>query len=262
MKVKDTKDALRIASDRLSKSFEKLSSGKRINSAADDPAGLALAESLKNDAALYSRGSRNSVEASLGNDIAQSALSQVNNIATRMAELAQQSANGVYSDDQRQALNNEYQQLQQEIDRIADTTTFNGQKLLEGGSGVTAQVGTDSSANSQIQGVSVDLKSLNVSGNISNQEQARVALDQVKTLVGNVSKAAGEIGAVNNRLKVAENNNNVAAENAKAAESRIRDVDIASEMANKVSSQILQKSATALQAQANQTAQVALKLLS
>lgn len=262
MKVKDQKESLRIASDRLSKSFEKLSSGKRINSAADDPAGNAVAESLKNSASLSDRASRNAVEASLGNDIAQSALSQVNNIATRMAELAQQSANGVYSDDQRQALNNEYQQLQQEITRISETTTFNGQKVLDGGSGVTAQVGTDSSENSQIKGVSVNLKSLNVSGDISNQEQARVALDQVKSLVQNVSKAAGEIGAVNNRLKVSENNSNVAAENAKAAESRIRDVDIAAEMANKVSSQILQKAGTALQAQANQTASVALKLLS
>ena len=252
---------LEQATQKLEKSMSKLSSGLRIVSAADDPAGLAIADALNNDAVVYKRGTQNAIEASLGNDIAEGALGQVSQIAGRLSELAEQASNGTLSDAQRSTLNQEYQSLKQEIDRIGATTQFNGQQLLQGGSGVTAQVGTDGSTNSQISGTSIDLSSINQSSSIATQDQARAALDQVKGLTQNIASAAGQLGAINNRLQVAEQYNRVAEENSRAAESRIRDVDVAAEAANRTSAKIQQNVAVALQAHSNLSADIVSKLL-
>lgn len=252
---------LEQATRKLEKSMSKLSSGLRIVSASDDPAGLAIADSLNNDAVVFRRGAQNAVEASLGNQIAESALGQVSQIATRMSELAAQASNGTLSDTQRSSLDQEYQALKQEIDRIGATTEFNGQQLLQGGSGVTAQVGTDGSVNSQISGTAVNLSSLNVGGSIATQAQAQATLDQVNGLVQNVASAAGQLGALNNRLKVAENYNKVAEENSRAAESRIRDVDVASEVANLTGARIQQQISTSLNAHSKLAADTVAKLL-
>jgi flagellin len=133
------------ASLRLSDVFEKLSSGQRINKASDDAAGLAIADSLRADQRLASVAIRNANDGVSVVAIADGALAQISAVLTRMAELAEQSANGVFSNDQRSALQNEFVALGSEIQRIADTTTFNGVKLLSGTSSITLQIGLDNS---------------------------------------------------------------------------------------------------------------------
>jgi len=260
--IKGLNSTLNINTQNIESSFKKLSSGKRINSAADDPAGLAVAEKLLSEAKLYEQASQNAGYSQLAGNIAQGALSQVSDITTRMSELATQAANGTLSDDQRSSLNNEYQSLRQEIDRISATTEFNGVQVLSGESQVS-QVGIDSSGNSQISSPSVSLSTSGVAAGIGTIDQARAAIESVKTLTQNVTDTAGQIGAYTNRLAISEQNNLVAKENVLAAESRIRDVDYAAEVANYTKAAVLQKANQAMSAQANKlSADTVMKLLS
>lgn len=249
---------------KLNDVFAKLASGTRIRKASDDAAGLAIAAQLEAVATTLSQGSRNAADSQSALDIADSAMGQIGDISGRLQELATQSASGTLSDDQRQTLQAEYSQLTQEIQRIASTTEFNGRQLLNG-EGVSTQVGTDSSANSQISYSGVDVSALVssvASGNISTQAGAQQALDQVSSFISGVASKRGDVGAASSRLEVADNNNQVQRENALAAESRIRDADIADLTAQKVAAQIQLRSATAISAQANQSAAIVRQLLS
>ena len=240
----------------LSSTYSKLSSGMRINKASDDAAGLAIADSLKADQKIASVAIRNANDGISSIAIADGALSQVSDVLTRLAELAEQSANGVYSTDQRSALQNEFSALGSEIQRIALTTEFNGVKLLSGGAGITLQVGFDSNADSQIaiRNVTGTLESLGIGNSVgamtysisgatieAGQSASRAALDAVNNAIGSLAATRGNLGAVESRLTVTINNLEVAKENFASAESQIRDVDVASEAAELTRLNILQQ---------------------
>jgi flagellin len=264
-------------SDRLRTAYARLSSGLRITRAADDAAGLAIAEGLRADARIASVSIRNANDGISIIAITDGAMDQITNVLTRMAELADQSANGVYSVDQRSALQLEFAALGSEIQRIAQSTEFNGLKLLSGGGMVTLQVGFDGSSLSQVtySGVDATLRTLNLEGATANslafsiigttvlgsQAAARSALDAVKASISSLTRQRGTLGSAESRLNVAITNLQVARENFSAAESRIRDVDVASEAAELTRLNILQQAAAAVLAQANQQPQLALQLL-
>ena len=260
----------------LSSTYSKLSSGMRINKASDDAAGLAIADSLKADQKIASVAIRNANDGISSIAIADGALSQVSDVLTRLAELAEQSANGVYSTDQRSALQNEFSALGSEIQRIALTTEFNGVKLLSGGAGITLQVGFDSNADSQIaiRNVTGTLESLGIGNSVgamtysisgatieAGQSASRAALDAVNNAIGSLAATRGNLGAVESRLTVTINNLEVAKENFASAESQIRDVDVASEAAELTRLNIWQQAGASVLAQANQQPGIALSLL-
>ena len=269
--------SLSDSSAALNTSFERLSSGLRINRAKDDAAGLAIAESLKADARVASVGIRNANDGISIINIADQAIGQIGNTLSRLAELAQQSANGVYGNSQRSALNNEFQALMSEIERIAFTTEFNGLKLLSGGGQVIFQVGFKGDSTSQVTytGVAATLASLNLasvgssapmysiisSTDIESQSAARAALDAINAAITSCNRNRGTLGAAESRLDVTIRNLQVARENFLAAESRIRDVDVASEAAELTRLSILQQAGSAILAQANSQPQLALQLL-
>lgn len=265
------------SSARLNTAFERLSSGLRINRAKDDAAGLAIAESLKADAAIAGVAIRNASDGISIINIADQAIEQISNVLSRLAELAEQSANGIFSNDQRSALQNEFTALTSEIERIAFTTEFNGLRLLSGSGDVTFQVGFDGSSTSRIAytGVAATLESLGLASagssnvtfsiiaenEISAQSASRLALDAIQAAITSVTRNRGTLGAAESRLEVTISNLQVARENFKAAESRIRDVDAASEAAELTRLNILQQAGAAVLAQANQQPQLALQLL-
>ena len=262
----------------LRTSFERLSSGLRIVRAKDDAAGLAIADSLRADGRIASVAIRNANDGVSLISIADGALSEIGNVLSRMAELSEQSANGVLATSQRSALDSEFSALGSEIQRIAVTTTFNGLNLLSGGSTVQLQVGFNSSSNAQISftgvqgtltalglaasGSSQLIYSLNAAGATSvGQSAALSALDAVKLAIGSLTANRGTLGAAESRLTVAVNSLQVARENFASAESQIRDVDVAQEAANLTRLNILQQAGAAVLAQANQQPALALSLL-
>lgn len=265
------------SSGRLNTAYERLSSGLRINRARDDAAGLSIAESLKADSLVATVGIRNASDGISIISIADQAIGQIANTLGRLAELAQQSANGVFANVQRSALNNEFVALQSEIERIAYTTKFNGLTLLSGGGEVVFQVGFDGSSLSQVtySGVQVTLSALGLAGpnssvptfsiiaetDVTSQSASRRALDAINAAIASVNRNRGQLGAAESRLEVTISNLQVARENFKAAESRIRDVDVASEAAELSRVNILQQAGAAILAQANQQPQLALQLL-
>jgi len=268
---------LGLSSESLGRTFERLSSGQRINRASDDAAGLAIADSLKANQRVASVAIRNANDGISTIAIADGALGQIGSVLSRLAELSEQSANGVYSTTQRSALQNEFVALGSEIERIAVTTTFNGVKLLSGASQITLQVGFDSQSTSQISlsGITGTLAGLGLAGaNVSAltfsinagttddaQSASRLALDAVNGAIGSLAVLRGNLGAVESRLSVAINNITVARENFASAESRIRDVDVAVEAAELTRLNILQQAGGAILAQANQQPQLALSLI-
>ncbi len=259
------------ASLRLNEVFERLSSGQRINKASDDAAGLAIADSLRADQRLASVAIRNANDGVSVVAIADGALGQISAILTRMAELAEQSANGVFSNEQRSALQNEFVALGSEIQRIADTTVFNGVNLLSGNATITLQIGLDNSLDSRltISNVQAQLQNIGLAAanskalnrSISTQDAAQTALSTVKEAIASVSAIRGNLGAAESRLRVAITNLSVARENFAAAESRIRDADVAAEAAELTRLTILQQAGAAVLAQANQQPSLALALL-
>jgi flagellin len=265
------------ASDKLAGTYEKLSSGQRINRASDDSAGLAIADSLKANARIAGVAIRNANDGISTIGIADAALGDIGNVLTRLAELSEQSANGVFSVVQRSALQNEFSALGSEIERIATITEFNGVKLLSGGAQVVLQVGFNSGSTSQISftGVQGTLQALGLANsgqsalsyslNGANIEQgqsaSRLALDAINSAISSLASTRGVLGATESRLNVAINNLSVARENFLAAESRIRDVDVASEAAELTRLGILQQAGASVLAQANQQPSLALSLL-
>lgn len=261
----------------LTRTFERLSSGLRIVRASDDAAGLSIADSLRADQRIATVAIRNANDGISLIAIADGALSEIGNVLTRMAELAEQSANGVLNTTQRSALAREFTELGSEIDRIARTTTFNGLNLLSGGNEVSLQIGFDSSLDSRVSysgvqgtlasiglattGTSTLIFSLNDVTALAAQVSARSALDAVRVAIGSLAAQRGILGAGESRLRVAITNLQVARENFAAAESQIRDIDVASETAELTRLSILQQAGAAILAQANQQPALALQLL-
>ena len=269
--------SLNSSSLRLSRVFETLASGQRINRASDDAAGLAIADSLKADQRVATVAIRNANDGISTIAIADSALGEIGNVLGRLAELAEQSANGVFSQQQRSALSNEFVALASEIERIAVTTNFNGVALLSGNASVVLQVGFDSGSVSQIgfTGVQGTLSSLGLAATnssalsfsitandtVESQSASRLALDAVNAAIGSLAANRGILGATESRLSVAVNNLSVARENFAAAESQIRDTDVAQQAAELTRLNILQQAGSAVLAQANQQPSLALSLL-
>jgi flagellin len=268
---------LESTSNRLTTSYQRLSSGLRINKASDDAAGLAIAENLKAGASTATIAMRNANDGISVITIADQAAGQITNVLNRMAELAEQSSNGVVDNTQRSALQNEFTALTSEIERIAITTKFNGLPLLNGEKDLTFQVGFDGGSTSQLTYGSVDVRlagiglaavgsstpTFSIVGNTEADAQvsARSALDAIQFALTSVNQKRGTLGALESRLEVTINNLQVARENFKAAESRIRDVDVATEAAELTRLNILQQAGAAVLAQANQVPQLALQLL-
>lgn len=265
------------SSDRITQAYNRLSSGLRITRAKDDAAGLAVAENLKVEARIAAVAIRNASDGISVIAITDSAIGEITNILSRLGELAQQSANGIYSNGQRSALQLEFSALQSEIERIALTTEFNGLKLLSGGLTVSYQVGFDGSSLSQVtySGIQATLASLGLSSagssihtysilegtELESQSAARLAVDAIRLAITSVTRNRGTLGAAESRLETTIQNMRVARENFMAAESRIRDVDVASESAELTRETILQQAGTAILAQANQQPSLALRLL-
>jgi flagellin len=261
---------------KLSDSFNKLSSGYRINSGSDDAAGLAIAESLRAQSRIAGQAIRNTNDGISTIAIADGALGEVGDILSRLAELASQAANGTLSTTQRSVVSNEFVALSSEIERIAAVTEFNGIKLLSGSSVVTIQVGTGSGITSQIaytnqlatlKGIGLGAVggslaySINGATDAAAATAARFALDAVYSAIYSVGASRGVLGGVESRLSTAIAKLGVAKENLTASESRIRDVDVAEEAANLTRLNILQQAGTAVLAQANQLPSLALQLL-
>lgn len=244
-------------SRKLTDLLNKASSGKRINKASDDAAGLAIASKLASDEKLYSQANRNIADSQSALQIADGANEQLNSISTRMSELAAQASNGTLSDSQRQSLDQEFQALRQEAQRIQETTTFNGQNVLS--NSFTSQAGIDSSGNSQIQ-VSGSTASV-PSDSIATQASAQAAIESVSSFRDSVTQARGNAGAVDARLSVAAANNSNAAENVAAARSRIEDADIGEVAAGIANESTKQKIATKVFKQASKEDEKNLLLL-
>jgi flagellin len=265
------------ASDRLNQSYQRLASGLRINKSSDDAAGLAIAEGLKADSTLATVAIRNANDGISVIAIAEQAIGQIGNILNRLAELAQQSANGVYDSTQRSALQNEFTALTSEIERIAITTTFNGIDLLSNGQNLVFQVGFDGSSLSQLgyNGINVTLQaiglaasgssastySISANNDVEAQSAARLALQAINSALASIGRNRGNLGALESRLSASISNLQVARENFKAAESQIRDLDVASEASELTRLNILQQAGAAVLAQANQQPAIALQLL-
>jgi len=268
---------LEKSTNRLTQSYERLSSGQRINRARDDAAGLAIAEVLRADQRIAGVAIRNANDGISAVAIVDAAMGEIGNVLARLGELAEQSANGVYSSTQRSALQSEFAALGSEIERIALTTEFNGVRLLSGGANIVFQVGFNSQSTSQVtfNGVQATLASLglaapngaalsfsiNDSTNTLGQSAALLALDAVKLAIGSLTQSRGGLGSTESRLGVAINTLSVAKENFAAAESRIRDVDVASEAAELTRLTILQQAGASILAQANQQPALALSLI-
>lgn len=265
------------STNQLNRAFEKLSSGLRITRASDDAAGLAIADTLRADQRVATVAIRNANDGISLVSIADGALNEIGNVLARMSELAEQSANGVLNPGQRSAIDSEFQALGSEIQRIADTTEFNGLNLLSGGVEVSLQIGFDSQITSRISfsgvqgtlsalGLSAEssrslIYSLNGSTAVAGQQAARMALDAIKGAIGSLTSNRGALGAAESRLGVAINTLQVARENFAAAESQIRDVDVAEEAARLTRLNILQQAGSAVLAQANQQPALALSLI-
>jgi len=265
------------ASDKLNQSYQRLASGLRINKSSDDAAGLSIAENLKSDATLASVAIRNANDGISVIGIADQSLGQIGNILNRLSELAQQSANGVYDVTQRLAMQDECSALTSEIERIAVTTAFNGIDLLSNGQNLVFQVGFDGSSLSQLgyegiqgtlqaigladAGSSASTYSISANTEVEAQSASRLALEAIKVALTSVGRSRGNLGALESRLSASINNLQVARENFKAAESQIRDLDVAAEAAEMTRLNILQQSGAAVLAQANQQPAIALQLL-
>ncbi|MBD3920825.1 flagellin [Paenibacillus sp. PR3] len=244
------------------KSSEKLSSGYRINRAADDAAGLSISQKMRADIRAMNQGMRNTQDGISMVQAAEGAMNEVSDMLTRMKELTTQASNGTLTAaDDIAAIQNEYSNLAGEINRIGTNFTFNGITLLDGtGGNVTIQTAGKDADQIVLDMSGIDVKSLTF-GTITSQTDARTENGVVDTAISTINTARSTLGAYQNRLEHAYNNVGVNAENLQAAESRIRDTDMAAEMMNYTKLNILQQASTAMLAQANQAPQGVLQLL-
>jgi flagellin len=248
----------------FNKSMEKLASGLRINRAADDAAGLAISEGIKSDIRALGQAARNASDGISMVQTAEGAMDEVSNILLRMKELAEQSLGGTLSADQQGYLDAEYTELIAEIDRISAGTEYNGIPLLDGSLNVDIQVGIDSTPTSAINvtlGTAIDSVGLALAAGVDNAANAALAMGEVDLATAAVSSARADFGAKQNRFESSIRNINNQAENLSAANSRIRDVDVANETSKMTSYQILQQAGVSVLAQANMTTGLAMSLL-
>mgnify|MGYP003959507009 FL=1 len=262
--------------DRLAQSVERISSGIRINRAADDAAGLAISEGLRSDIRATRQAVRNANDGISVINITEGALNEQASILIRLRELASQASTGTVGSTERQTIQLEFDALRLEIDRIAATTEFNGQKLVDGslassvssGNQIFIQVGIDSSADSRINlNTSINLTAVTSSSlsidtlSVTSSEGALSALDSINNSIATVTQGRGKVGAVQNRLARTISNLSITVENLVAAESQMRDADIAEEVALLTRNQILVQASTAMVGQANLIPQSVLQLL-
>ena len=268
---------LGVSSDQMMGSIEKLSSGQRINRAGDDASGLAVSEKMRSQIRGLNQANRNIENGVSFIQSTEGYLAETTDILQRVRELAVQSANGIYSDEDRMQIQVEVSQLVAEVDRVASQAQFNGMNMLTGGfaqesvSGriMQFQIGANVDQNARVYIGTMTAQALGLKGvqgtdeqiGISSPDKANMAIATVDAALLKISKQRADLGAYQNRFEMAANGVNVAAENLQAAESRIRDTDMASEMVEYTKNQILTQSGTAMLAQANSQSQDVLALL-
>ncbi len=259
----NTNRQMGVVTSALQKSTEKLSSGYKINRAGDDAAGLSISEKMRSQIRGLNKASDNAQDGISLIQVAEGALNETHSILQRMNELATQAANDTNTSVDRQSIKDEIEQLNEELDRISTTTQFNKQDLLTGGFSGKLQVGA-------LQGQTMDVKiSLAVSANglkvsaveVSTNAKAGAAMHSIQDAIESVSKQRSKLGAIQNRLEHTINNLDTNAENTQAAESRIRDTDMADEMVQYSKNNILSQAGQSMLAQANQQTQGVLSLL-
>ena len=249
--------SLSATSDKLAKSMERLSSGYRINRAADDAAGLAISEKLRGQISGLDQAGRNVQDAVSLVQTAEGSLAEVHSMLQRVRELAVQYKNGTLSSSDQTAIQSEVNMLASEIERIGSSAQFNGIALLNTTQSVTFQVGAEDGETISVAMISLGSAVPSTTFNLSSS----VAINNIDTAINSVSSQRSVFGAVQNRLEHTLNNLQTYQENLVSSESRIRDVDMAKEMVNLTKLQVLQQAGTSMLAQANQSPQSVLSLL-
>ena len=259
----------------LQKSMEKLSSGEKINRAGDDASGLSISEKMRSQVRGLNQASRNIGDAISFTSVAEGYLQETTDVLQRIRELAVQASNGVYSDEDRMQIQVEVSQLVAEVDRIASSAQFNGMNLLTGrfakdsDTAMQFQIGANVDQNIRAYVGTMTSQALGLTGiqgtderiSISSPDEANSTIAVLDNALKNVNKQRADLGAYTNRMELAQKGINVAAENTQAAESRIRDADMAKEMVEFTKNQVLSQAGTAMLAQANQSSQNVLSLL-
>jgi flagellin len=249
-------------SERLSGNFARLSSGLRINSAADDAAGLGISERMRSQIRSFSQAGRNAQDGISLAQTAEGALGEVGANLNRMRELAVQASNGTLTDDDREAIDVEFQALDEEINRIATETTFNGLNILDDTGDINIQVGVNEDEIIAVSTEDVTSATLGTEDlAVDTDTDAIAALADIDAALQSVNTARGNLGASINRLGSAYRSIQITREGLSAAESRIRDVDVASESADLTRNSIMQQAAVSILSQANAQPQLALSLL-
>ena len=256
---------LGLTSSAQAKSTEKLSSGYKINRAADDAAGLAISEKMRRQIRGLTQASENASDGISCVQTAEGALNEVHDMLQRMNELAVKAVNGTNQDEDRKYINEEVKALKTEIDRVSTTTTFNKRNLLDGSfEDVELQVGAETAADNQIK---VTIASMSTAGldiddiDVLTGSNAKTAITQIASAIETLNEQRANLGAIQNRLEHTINNLDNVVENTTAAESAIRDTDMAAEMVKYSNNNILAQAGQAMPAQANQSNQGVLSLL-
>ena len=261
MQAMNASRVLNVTANQQAKSTEKLSSGYRINRAADDAAGLSISEKMRKQIRGLDRASTNAQDGVSAVQTAEGALAEVHSMLQRMNELAVQAANGTNSSKDIKAISDEVVALKTEMDRIADTTDFNGKKMLAG-SGVDIFVGytTDTANTISMSGQDLKTKVSGISA-FTTSSAAKTMLGTISMAIENISTMRSDFGAIQNRLEHTIDNLDNVVENVTASESRIRDTDMADEMVKYSKNNILTQAGQSMLAQANQSTQGVLSLL-
>ena len=259
----NTNRQMGVVTNALQKSTEKLSSGYKINRAADDAAGLSISEKMRSQIRGLNKASDNAQDGISLIQVAEGALNETHSILQRMNELATQAANDTNTSVDRQSIKDEIKQLNEELDRISSTTQFNKRDLLTGGFSGKLQVGALEGQTMDVKiSLAVSAKGLNVSAvEVSTNAKAGDAMQSIQDAIESVSKQRSKLGAIQNRLEHTINNLDTNAENTQAAESRIRDTDMADEMVQYSKNNILSQAGQSMLTQANQQTQGVLSLL-
>ena len=247
--------------DALATSVERLSSGLRINSASDDAAGMAVRELMRADIAVLEQGTRNAQDGVSMLQTMEGATQVIDNLLVRMQELAEQAATGSYSSAQRVIMDNEFDEMANEIERIATSTDFNGIKMLDNSASVSIHFGGSSDLIS-VEGSKMTKAGLGITSlAITTAASARAALTTLDSAINTKDTARAKFGYMINRLESTGEVLGIQTENLSTAESRISDVDVATEMATLTRNQVLSQAGTSMLAQANSIPQMALTLL-
>ena len=259
----NTNRQMGIVSSSLQKSTEKLSSGYKINRAGDDAAGLTISEKMRSQIRGLNKAATNAQDGISLIQVAEGALNETHSILQRMNELATQAANDTNTSTDRAAIRQEMDQLSSEINRIQSTTQFNSMNLLDGSfTGKNLQIGSLSGQSIKISIGQMNTSQLGISSlSVSSFAQAGSAMKLIQSAINQVSNQRSALGAIQNRLEHTINNLNATSENTSAAESRIRDTDMASEMVEYSKNNILQQAGQSMLAQANQQTQGVVSLL-